>query len=442
MANGGAEEEGLPGPLHRVPKRTRHWLLTLFMSPRGVDYEESVAEGDWPADLDLQLRACPWIRFWVGQIEDTAKSPEDRARPDFEPHLHLQAYIQSRDPITLLNAKRRLVQAGLSDKVHLELCRGTPQECIDYCTKLEGRVVGTLPFEFGKPVLTSGERTDWEQLKDDVKGEFKDDKFFFENHTSLMVKHGAGIQAMRNAFHTHSGTVKRTFTIYWGVAGAGKSYAAVMAARAKAEELKCEYYIYRPDIEKASKVWQCKYGHQRVLVWNEFDDMEISKGWLCSFFDGSQVDFPAKNVKGGIDIKADHIYLTSNVDPADWFPKIQPREALWRRLKEHCVMKQYTKPYPGVKVDRPVPNEIIDYDELMDQFGEHKAKDEFVLPPLGNIPDHQQVLAQDPMFDFEEGLSQHEIMSRRARNICEMGLRGAGSGVSEPGSQANPMQID
>jgi len=445
MAAAGAEDEGLPGSKPHLPKRTRHWLFTLFVSPLGYNYAQSLADGEWYIDYQHKFASIPTIRFCTFQVEDTAASLQERQEHGFQPHLHLQGYIQFNDPITATNAKKRLVSAGIPKSVHIDAMRGTPAECIEYCNKEEGRIEGLDPWTHGTAIMTSGQRTDWEQLHVDCKQEFHDDKFFYDNHPGLMVKHGAGIQAMRNAYHTSSAEVDRKFTILWGVPGAGKSYAAVMAAKAKALELKAEYYIYRPDIEKASKVWQCKYAHQRVLVWNEFDDMEISKGWLFSLFDGSQVDFPAKNVKGGIDIKADHIYLTSNVDPADWFHKIQPREAWWRRLKQHAHIKHYTKPYPGVQVDRPVADKIVDYDELMNNFGEGKdGKDAKIEEPPLPLRVHSPVLAQDPTWKYEdedeEGLSQHEQLAR-ARNLWEMFDRGVGSGVI-PGSRENPMEID
>lgn len=57
---------------------------------------------------------------------------------------------------------------GQWTRAHFEPARGTPQQCRDYCTKLEGRLAP--PFEHGEcPVQQPGKRNDWADFMEDVK---------------------------------------------------------------------------------------------------------------------------------------------------------------------------------------------------------------------------------------------------------------------------------
>lgn len=72
---------------------------------------------------------------------------------------HVQGYLQ-------LEKKKRLqqVKSLLSQRSHVELARGTPDQNVKYCTKEEGRLTG--PFEYGAMSRGKGRRTD---IKDFVE---------------------------------------------------------------------------------------------------------------------------------------------------------------------------------------------------------------------------------------------------------------------------------
>lgn len=103
--------------------------------------------------------------------------------PDTGTH-HYQGYLQ---------LSRKLRRAQVSEIIpgaHLEIARGTLEENIAYCTKLETRLDGTEPFEHGEQsaATTKGQRSELEQLHEAIKSGLTT-REYANGHFSTFVKY-------------------------------------------------------------------------------------------------------------------------------------------------------------------------------------------------------------------------------------------------------------
>ena len=75
---------------------------------------------------------------------------------------HLQGYAEFEKQVSLAAVRKHF-----GDGVFAQIARGTPDQCIRYCSKEDSRVDGGETVRFGKPMEinekggTSGSRTDW-----------------------------------------------------------------------------------------------------------------------------------------------------------------------------------------------------------------------------------------------------------------------------------------
>lgn len=112
---------------------------------------------------------------------------------------------------------------------------------------------------------------------------------------------------------------ERTTVCYWGDAGTGKS-------RRAWEEATFDAYPKDP----LSKFW-CGYrGHPHVVI-DEFRG-GISVGHLLRWLDRYPVVIDTKG--GATSLKATRIWITSNVNPDDWYPDAneETKAAIRRRM--------------------------------------------------------------------------------------------------------------
>lgn len=100
--------------------------------------------------------------------------------------LHWQGYIEFKEKESIVSIKRML-----NDKtIHLEMRKGTQQQCIDYCTKEESRQEGSMPVFFGKK-KNQGQRTDLDGMLEMIEA----------GHTSYEVLREFRGNGMRHITH-------------------------------------------------------------------------------------------------------------------------------------------------------------------------------------------------------------------------------------------------
>lgn len=130
--------------------------------------------------------------------------------------LHYQGYISFSKSIQMPRVKKIL----LSDKVHLEISKGTPEQNKVYCTKDDTRFKG--PWEYGKlPERNQGHRSDLDQFKDGIQIGLTDKDLADINFESW-CRYNKSFDRYRLAITSKRDWVMRVYWIY-GPAGKGKS---------------------------------------------------------------------------------------------------------------------------------------------------------------------------------------------------------------------------
>lgn len=252
----------------------RYWLLT-------IPHEHFVPY--LPA-------ACVWVR---GQLE--------RGESGF---LHWQLVVAF--PKTV----RLSAVTACFGPYHAELTRSDAAE--QYVWKAETSVVGTQ-FELGQKLFKRNCKRDWQSIWDaaksgDVEG----------IEVAARVQHYRTIKQIASD-HLRPVGMERKVDVFWGTTGTGKSHRAWDEAGPGA---------YPKD--PRSKFWDGYSGHEHVVL-DEFRG-GIDIAHLLRWLDKYPV---IVEVKGSSTVlKATHIWITSNIDPRDWYPDIDAstKDALLRRL--------------------------------------------------------------------------------------------------------------
>jgi len=220
---------------------------------------------------------------------------------------HLQGYISWDGPRSLDKFK-----SDISQSLHLERTRGTPQQASDYCKK-EGKFE-----EFGQ-LPAQGERTDWRAAVEQLKSG--------EDVEAVVVEQPQLLPAIRALERFKAMTLKpkhRDIKVYvlYGDSGAGKSTWA---------------YEYDPELFSKSRGdwWDGYSGQKTVLMDDYYGYLPYSE--LLRVLDRYPYHAP---IKGGfVWAQWETVIITSNKHPSEWYSQgMTP--ALERRLTEIKYMQK------------------------------------------------------------------------------------------------------
>lgn len=119
--------------------------------------------------------------------------------------------------------------------------------------------------------------------------------------------------------HMQPIAVERTCNVYWGTTGTGKSRRAWNEA---------SFTVYSKDPRTK---WWCGYTSQKHVVMDEFLG-DIGIAHMLRWLDRYPVSVETKG--GAVPLAAETIWITSNLNPDDWYPDIDAdtKAALRRRL--------------------------------------------------------------------------------------------------------------
>lgn len=233
---------------------------------------------------------CSWLR---GQLE--------LAESGF---LHWQLLVSFTSKKTLLQVK------DIFGPYHSELSRS--ESAAEYVWKLDTRVEGTQ-FEFGSRPFRRNCKPDWDSVwTSAVSGAIEDIP------ASMRLVHYRTLRAIA-ADHARPLPIDRRVNVFWGRTGTGKS-------RRAWDEAGLDAFCKDP----RSKFW-CGYTNQQHIVLDEFRG-GIDPSHMLRWLDRYPV---VVEVKGSSrPLLATQFWITSNVNPDDWYPELDPetRLALRRRF--------------------------------------------------------------------------------------------------------------
>lgn len=103
--------------------------------------------------------------------------------------VHIQGYLE-------LKTRKRLPQVKriLSERAHLEVARGSPDQNRSYCTKPESRIEG--PFEHGTISKGKGKRSDIEAFVEAATQDLTEEQLISE-HASVLAKYPRFVERVR-----------------------------------------------------------------------------------------------------------------------------------------------------------------------------------------------------------------------------------------------------
>jgi len=298
-----------------MPGGHRSWCFTYNNPPSGVSQDVFQSEDGTPHYAGQQtpealsgLRhyvLCNinpewWSNWWrQSDLTDQVKFIIYSYEIGAQGTPHLQGYVVMRSSTGIGPVKRILGNA-----VHLEPTRGTPEENIAYCSKLDDtHLYG--PFEWGvRP--RPGKRSDLDDLCDMVKSGASDLQIATD-HPAGYARYANHISKYRLAVHIPK---QRDVLgiVLWGATGTGKTHWVYNNWPMD--------QIFRVSWNPAGVCWFDGYQLEPVLLFDDFYAC-IPLDQMLHMLD----KWPLRvQVKGGFTIAAwTTVVITSNQDPDLWY---------------------------------------------------------------------------------------------------------------------------
>lgn len=195
-------------------------------------------------------------------------------------------------------------------KIHLQLTKSEAAE--EYVWKDDTRITNTQ-FEFGKKPFKRNSSRDWDTIWDMAKSGHIE-----EIDKSVLVPYYNAIKRICKD-HMQPTAMERKCYVFWGDTGTGKS-------RRAWDEAGMDAYPKNP----RSKFWDGYSDHKHVVMDEFRGDIDIA--YLLIWLDRYPVI--VENKGSSTVLKAETIWITSNVNPRDWYSGVDQatRDALMRRL--------------------------------------------------------------------------------------------------------------
>lgn len=280
--------------------RAKHWVFTLN-NPTEADLLKlrSYFPGVLTEEQSLQVR--PTYLIYGHEVAPSSGTP------------HLQGFVSLSERLRL-----QPIRQLISERAWFAPAKGTAEQARDYCAKDE-------QFEeFGVLPLKKGTRTDLDRVHQMILDGEKMEGIVSEEFGTY-VKYHRGIEKAYNFLKKR----KRSYAepeviIHWGDTGTGKTR--------KVYDETFPDLPYRVPMSNGTQ-WYNGYDQDEVVVFDEFTPADMPITALLQMLDG----YPGLQVptKGGFCYwEPQKIYITSNVDPRDWYTGARPehRRALMRRV--------------------------------------------------------------------------------------------------------------
>lgn len=275
---------------HKMVRRNaKHWCFTL---------------NNYTEDDERLFQAIGTERIGIDYFVYAKETGENGT-----PHLQCHVSFSCRRSL-------RFVKDLFGDRLHAEVCRGTPAQSAEYCKK-DGAYE-----EFGSCPRGSGKRSDLDAVVACIKaGISKSD--LIEEHASTYARSFKFVNECFLRYSRSRDWMPET-VVYFGETGLGKTRKAF-------EEAEAVPYMH------SGGMWFDGYDGEAEVIFDDFGGSEFKLTYLLKLLDRYPMRVP---VKGGfVNWVPRKIWITSNYDPKEWFPNAKDEhvKALFRRF--HKVVR-------------------------------------------------------------------------------------------------------
>lgn len=268
-------------------KSSRRWMFTIFVRADAPSWSL-----DNTTDSAKQVRRCVYQKE---RCPDTSRE-------------HYQGYLELKSP-SKMRAVKRILQR---DDAHLEIARSSPEQCYEYCTKLESRI--DPPVEVGdwRDKKGQGRRSDLQALADDARDGLTFSKLV-EQYPTVAIRAPNQIRNAIAIFRPPR-SWPMEIIIIWGEPGTGKSRLAREIARCGAPDAELPYS--RAIFTSSRDCWFEDYQYQHTVVFDDYyGQLRFSQFLQLT----DRYDY-AVSIKGGsAPFLSKRIIFTSNQDPYEWY---------------------------------------------------------------------------------------------------------------------------
>lgn len=224
--------------------------------------------------------------------------------------LHAQGYMQLHTPLGIKAASKILPGA------HLEIAKGSLEDNIKYCTKVESRLPDSSPFTYGQP-LQQGQRTDLKKIYDLIK-EGTTPNTIASICPTEYIKYSNGIRKLYDAVMDQPRNFKTEVIWIYGPSGSGKSrHAWTIAPNA---------------YEKSNNKWWDGYNHEEDVIMDDLDLNQFNMKELLKLFDRYPYRIEIKGSSAQFNSK--RIIITHKDSPSKAFCFHNDKKEILRRIDE------------------------------------------------------------------------------------------------------------
>ncbi len=236
--------------------------------------------------------------------------------------LHLQGYIEYKNPIRFAGIKRKL------ERAHIERRTGSAQKAWEYCSKppsLEGeeeeyKITKGDPPGGGRP----GRRSDLSTVVEIVKdgGNFSD---LLSSAAEQIIKYHRGIgKLIALVTPDRDRDTPKAVYVYWGAPGTGKTRKAWDENPG----------LWPLPVQASQQTWFDSYENEEVVLFDEFNG-RMPLTMLLQILDRYPVRVPYKG--GFLKFNPDTIIMTGMTPWEEWYDwegRESSKEALNRRITQ------------------------------------------------------------------------------------------------------------
>lgn len=286
--------------------------------------------------------------FQVGAEVQYLKGQKEEASSGYR-HWQLVAHMTHKVRPTAL-------KVIFGRQAHIEITRS--RAAIDYVWKEETAIARTR-FEKGTLRMNPSAKADWDLIFDQAKsGDFSQ----IPSHVKIRSYHTLKSIAKD---HMKPTPTERTIKVFWGPTGTGKSHTAWQEAT---------FDAFPKD--PCTKFWDGYLDQDNVVIEEFSGDIGISH--MLRWLDKYPVIVEAKH--GAVPLKAKNIWITSNIDPRDWYQGKNATTAQIDALMRRLEVIHMDTPYVPESEEDTQATIIIDqpdFDDYTDDFFNSTNKSTF-----------------------------------------------------------------